>query len=144
MGTEPALVNPALVHAVKEGLIRSVGLMPNMPEAERGLSWLEGQDIAIGQHTNVYLGTPCADPATIPSLVDGSDQFKSSRTYRQSFKDGIDFVDYDEAVREIEAQHERFCALVGHEPDYFEAHAVMSETLNRAISDVARAHGLRE
>ncbi|MCH3926496.1 MAG: ChbG/HpnK family deacetylase [Atopobiaceae bacterium] len=137
-------VNLGIVRAVKEGLIRSVGLMPNMPEAKRGLSWLEGQDIAIGQHTNVCLGTPCADPATIPSLVDGSGQFKSSRTYRQSFKDGIDFVDYDDAVREIEAQHQRFLELVGHEPDYFEAHAVMSKTLNRAISDVAAAHHLRE
>ena len=137
-------VNLGIVRAVKEGLIRSVGLMPNMPEAKRGLSWLEGQDIAIGQHTNVCLGTPCADPATIPSLVDEDGQLKSSRTYRQSFKDGIDFVDYDDAVREIEAQHQRFLELVGHEPDYFEAHAVMSKTLNRAISDVAAAHHLRE
>ena len=137
-------VNLGIVRAVKEGIIRSVGLMPNMPEAKRGLSWLEGQDIAIGQHTNVCLGVPCADPATIPSLVDEDGQLKSSRTYRQSFKEGIDFVDYDDAVREIKAQHECFVELAGREPDYFEAHAVMSKTLNRAISDVAQAHGLRE
>lgn len=137
-------VNLGLVRAVKEGLICSVGLMPNMPEAARGLSWLGGEDIAIGQHTNVCLGTPRADPATIPSLVDENGQFKSSRTFRQSFKEGIDFVDYDDAVREIEAQHDRFVEIVGREPDYFEAHAVMSKTLSRAISDVAARHHLRE
>ena len=137
-------VNLGIVRAVKDGVIRSVGLMPNMPEAKRGLSWLRNEDIAIGQHTNVCLGTPCADPATIPSLVDEEGQLKSSRTFRQSFREGIDFVDYDEAVREIEAQHARFVELVGREPDYFEAHAVMSKTLNQAISDVAAKHHLRE
>jgi predicted glycoside hydrolase/deacetylase ChbG (UPF0249 family) len=48
--------------------------------------------------------------------VDENGQLKSSRTFRQCFKEGIDFVDYDDAVREIEAQHARFVELVGREP----------------------------
>ena len=59
------------------------------------------------------------------------------------FAEGVDFVDYDEAVIEIEAQLARFLEIVGREPDYFEAHAVMSENLNRAVGDVAREHGYR-
>lgn len=139
-------VNLGLVRAVREGLARSVGLMPNMPEAGRGLEWLRetGVDVALGQHTNVCLGTPCADPAEIPSLVGADGQFRSSREYRASFKEGVDFVDFDQACLEVEAQHDRFLELVGHEPDYFEAHAVMSANLNRAISEVAERHGLRE
>ena len=139
-------VNLGIVRTVREGLVRSVGVMPNMPEAGRGLAWLRktGMDIAIGQHTNVCLGTPCADPADIPSLVGPDGQFKSSREFRASFKEGVDFVDLDEACLEIEAQHTRFLELVGHEPDYFEVHAVQSANLNRAITEVAARHGLRE
>lgn len=139
-------VNLGIVRAVRDGLVRSVGLMPNMPEAARGLAWLSetGVDVAVGQHTNVCLGTPCADPALIPSLVGPDGQFRSSREYRSAFKEGMDFVGLDQACLEIEAQHTRFLELVGREPDYFEAHAVASANLNRAISIVAERHGLRE
>ena len=136
-------VNVGIARSVHEGLVRSVGVMPNMPEAARGVSWLAGEDIAIGQHTNLCLGTPCADPARIPSLVDKSGQLKSNRTYREAYKRGEDFVNFDEAVVEIEAQRARFFEMVGRDPDYFEAHAVMSDNLNRAVAHVAEKHGYR-
>lgn len=136
-------VNVGIARSVTEGLVRSVGVMPNMPEAPRGVSWIRDADIAIGQHINVCLGRPCADPALVPSLLAGDGTFKSSRAYRSAFAEGVDFVDYDEAVIEIEAQLARFLEIVGREPDYFEAHAVMSENLNRAVGDVAREHGYR-
>lgn len=139
-------VNLGLVRSVAEGLVRSVGLMPNMPEAARGLSWLKdtGVDVALGQHTNLCLGTPCADPVSIPSLVDAHGQLKSSRIYRACAAESIDFVAYEDAVTEIEAQLACFRELAHREPDYFEAHAVQSPTLMRAISDVAAANGLKE
>ena len=137
-------VNLGIARAVNEGLVRSAGLMPNMPEAERGWSWVRDAGIAIGQHTNLCLGTPCADPALIPSLLDENGQFHSSRTYRAAYKEGREIVAYDELVIEIEAQLTRFREIVGHDPDYFEAHAVMSKNLNQAIHDVAEKHGLKE
>ena len=100
-------VNVGIARTVHEGLIRSVGVMPNMPETARGVDWVRNADIAIGQHTNLCLGTPCSDPASIPSLVDENGQFKSSRTYREAFKRGEDFVVFEEAVVEIEAQRSR-------------------------------------
>ncbi len=136
-------VDLGIARAVNEGLVRSVGLMPNMPEAARGWSLVADADIAVGQHTNVCLGKPCADPALIPSMLDERGDFHSSRTFREHYKRGEELVSYDEAVIEIEAQHDRFLEIVGREPDYFEAHAVMSDNLNRAIADVAAAHGLR-
>lgn len=136
-------VNVGIARSVHEGLVRSVGVMPNMPEAVRGVSWVADAHIAIGQHTNVCLGHPCADPVRIPSLLGSDGCFKSSREYRARFKEGDDFVDYDEAVIEIEAQLTRFREVVGRDPDYFEGHAVMSENLNRALADVATTHGLR-
>ena len=74
-------VNVGIARSVHEGLVRSVGVMPNMPEAAPGVEWVRNAHIAIGQHTNVCLGTPCSDPANIPSLVNENGQLKSSKTY---------------------------------------------------------------
>ena len=137
-------VDLGIARAVNEGLVRSVGVMPNMPETARGYSWVADADIAVGQHTNVCLGRPCADPALIPSLLGADGCFHSSREFREHFKRGEELVDFDEACIEIRAQHERFVEVVGREPDYFEAHAVLSENLNRAIHTVATELGLRE
>ena len=137
-------VDLGIARSVNEGLVRSVGLMTNMPEAARGLSLLAGSDVAVGQHTNVCLGVPVSDPARIPSLLQEDGTFKSSRTYRACYKTGEDFVAFDEAVTEIEAQLGRFRELVGHDPDYFEAHAVLSDNLMRAITYVAEKNGLKE
>lgn len=137
-------VNLGIARSVNEGLVRSAGLMPNMPEAARGWEWVRDADIAIGQHTNLCLGTPCADPALIPSLLDENGQLKSSREYRAAFKEGREFADYDELVIEIEAQLASFRAITGKDPDYFEAHAVMSKNLLQAIHDVTEKHGFRE
>ena len=137
-------VNLGIARAVNEGLVRSAGLMPNMPEAARGWDWVKDADIAIGQHTNLCLGTPCADPALIPSLLDENGQLKSSRAYRAAFQEGREIAEYDELVIEVEAQLARFREIVGRDPEYFEAHAVMSRNLNRAIHDVAERHGLKE
>ena len=137
-------VNLGIARTVNEGLVRSAGLMPNMSEAARGWEWVREANIAIGQHTNLCLGTPCADPAKIPSLLDANGQLKSSREYRAAFAEGREFAEYDELVIEIEAQLESFRKITGQDPDYFEAHAVQSANLMRAIHDVAEAHGFRE
>lgn len=137
-------VNLGIARSVNEGVVRSAGLMPNMPEAARGWEWVREANIAIGQHTNLCLGIPCADPALIPSLVDGDGRLRSSREYRSAWAEGREFAAYDELVIEVEAQLERFRAITGKDPDYFEAHAVQSRNLFRAIHDVAQAHGFRE
>ena len=126
----------------EEGLIGSAGLMPNMPFAEHGLKLLEGTNIAIGQHTNMCLERPCSDPKNIPSLVDENGCLKSSRTYREAFKNKEDFVVVEEAVIEIEAQYKRFKELVGKEPAYFEAHAVLSINLFKSLEIVAEKYNL--
>lgn len=136
-------VNYGIEKSVKEGLIRSAGLMPNMPAAEHGLRLLEGTGICIGQHTNLCLGKPCADPKLIPSLLDEKGNLKRSRTYREAWAKGEEFTVLEEMVLEIEAQYHRFKELVGHEPGYFEGHAVMSRNLFKGLEIVAQRHGLK-
>lgn len=137
-------VNLGIARAVNEGLVRSVGLMPNMDEAARGWEWVKGANVAVGQHTNLCLGAPCADPALVPSLLGPDGRLHNSREFRAAFAEGAEIVEYDELVIEIEAQLARFRQIVGADPDYFEAHAIQSANVARAIHDVADAHGLKE
>lgn len=137
-------VNYGIEKSVKEGLIRSVGMMPNMEAARHGVGLVYGCDIALGQHTSVCVGRPVCDPATIPSLVDETTgEFKPSRAFREAFAAGEDFVDREEAKREVRAQLEVFRQLVGAEPAYFEGHAVASPNLIAAIEEVRQEEGLR-
>lgn len=136
-------VNYGIEKSVKDGLIRSAGLMPNMPAAAHGLRLLEGTGICIGQHTNLCLGKPCADPKLIPGLLDENGNLKSSKTYRAAWQRGEEIAPLEEFVIEIEAQYARFKELVGHEPGYFEGHAVMSKNLFKGLEIVAQRHGLK-
>lgn len=133
-------VNLGIAKSVHAGIIRTVGVMPNMPDAEAGLAMLPRDDVCLGQHTNICAGKPLTDPARIPSLVDAGGNFKASRVYRSAAQD---FVVLDEVILEIEAQYERFKALTGQEPDYFEGHAVASKNFFRGLEIVAERHGLK-
>ena len=73
---------------VKEGLVSSVGVMPNMPSAKQGLQLLEGTKVGIGQHTNICLGKPCANPKLIPSMLDENGNFHSSKPLERLIKKG--------------------------------------------------------
>ena len=135
-------VNYGIEKTVKKGLVKSVGIMTNMPAAKHGVDLLKGTDVCYGQHTNICAGFPLCDPKLIPSLVKENGEFKSSSQYRQSFKEGIDFVNLDEVVLEIEAQYEEFKRLTDEEPKYFEGHAVASNNFFKGLQIVAQRHGL--
>ncbi|MCF0109159.1 MAG: ChbG/HpnK family deacetylase [Erysipelotrichaceae bacterium] len=135
-------VNYGIEKSVKEGLVSSAGLMPNMPAAAHGLKLLEGTGVCLGQHTNICLGKPCADPALIPSLLGENGNFKSSKMYREAWKNGEEFTVLSEMVIEVEAQYKKFKELTGQEPSYFEGHAVSSNHLFEALAIVAEKYGL--
>ncbi len=131
-------VNYGIEKAVKEGIIRSVGVMVNMPASEHGLNLLKGEEVCFGIHTNICVGKPLTDPKLIPSICDENGNLKSSRDYRNSKED---FVVLEEVMLEIEAQYHRFVELVGHKPHYFEGHAVMSANFFKAMEMVAKKYG---
>lgn len=135
-------VNYGIAKSVRDGIIRSVGVMPNMPAAKHGLSLLEGVPVCFGQHTNICVGRPLTDPARIPSLCQESGEFKPSSAYREAAKKGEDFVVLEEAVLEVEAQYHRFVELTGGQPGYFECHAVSSAHFFQALETVAKRYGL--
>lgn len=135
-------VNYGIEKTVKEGLVSSVGVMPNMPAVQHGLKLLKGTNVALGQHTNICLGFPCANPSLIPSMLDENGCFHSSKAFREAYKVGRNLIKLEEAVIEIEAQYQRFKELTGVEPEYFEAHAVVSDNLFKALAIVAEKYHL--
>lgn len=135
-------INYGIAKSVIDGVIRSVGLMPNMPAAEHGLNLLKEVQVCYGQHTNICAGRPLTDPALIPSICQENGEFKPSRAYREAAKQGEDFVVLDEVVTEIEAQYHRFVELTGEQPHYFEGHAVTSGNFFKGLEIVAQRHGL--
>ncbi len=135
-------INYGIEKTVKQGIIRSVGLMPNMNAAEHGISLLKGTCVCLGQHTNICVGKPLCDPKLIPSITMENGCFKPSKAYREAMKQGVDIVNLEEVILEIEAQYHRFKQLTGEEPHYFEAHAVASPNLMKGLRIVAEKYHL--
>lgn len=132
-------INYGIAKTVKEGIIRSVGLMTNMLASEHGYGLISGCEVCLGQHTNICVGRPLTDPALIPSITGPDGEFRPSTEYRRARKD---FVVLDEVVLEIEAQYQRFVEITGRQPEYFEGHAVASASFFRGLEIVAERHGL--
>ena len=124
-------VNYGIEKSIRQGLIRSLGVMVNMPATLHGVDLIKDCDIALGVHVNICAERPLSDPALIPSLVDENGHFKSSQTYRSASED---FVVFEEVIIEIEAQYHRFQELFGRKPDYFEGHAVARLISSKALN----------
>ena len=131
--------NYGLARAVKSGIVRSVGVMPNMEWAEHGVRLLDGTDVTFTVHANICQGKPITDPKLIPSLVDENGEFKHKDLYRNAKED---FVVLDEVVMEVEAQFNRLVELTGRKPYMVEAHAVPSANFNKALAIVAQKNGV--
>lgn len=134
-------INYGIERSCRDGIIRSVGIMVNMPYTKHGYNLVKDLPLCFGLHTNICVGKPLSDPNKIKSICDENGNLKSSKIYRESFKNGIDFVDLDEVIIEIEAQYEAFVELVGEKPHYFEGHAVASDNFFKGLQIVAQRHG---
>ena len=132
-------INYGIEKSVREGIVTSVGLMVNMDASEHGVRLISDLELCLGCHTNISAGKPLTTPNKIPSIVDENGYFKSSSEYRNST---YDFVVYDEVILEIEAQYNKFVELTGKKPDYFDCHAIKSDTYFRAVKDIAKKYDL--
>lgn len=131
--------NYGLARAVKSGIVRNVGVMPNMEWAEHGVRLLDGQPVTFTVHANICQGKPITDPKFIPSLVGENGEFKDKELYRAAKED---FVVLEEVLLEVEAQYLRLVELTGKKPYMIEAHAVPSNNFNKALAIVGRKYGL--
>ena len=98
-------VNYGIRKAIVDGVITCTGLMPNMPYAASGYALVKDTGVEVGQHTNICVGRPLTDSARIPSLVQPSGEFCTSREIRDRKQDTIVL---EEVELEIQAQLDRF------------------------------------
>ena len=126
--------NYGLARAVKSGIVRSVGVMPNMEWAEHGVNLLKDTDVIFTVHANICQGKPVSDPKLIPSMVDENGEFKDKSLYRGAKEDFV--------VLEVQAQYDRLVELSGKKPYMVEAHAVPSNNFMTAIAIVAQRNGV--
>ena len=131
--------NYGLARAVKSGIVRSVGVMPNMEWAEHGVRLLDGESVTFTVHANICQGRPITDPKLVPSLVDENGIFKDKMLYREAKED---FVVLDEVILEVQAQYDRLVELTGKKPYMVEGHAVPSNNFFKAIAIVAQRNGV--
>lgn len=132
-------VNYGIYDAVRTGLIRSVGVMVNMEDTQHGVDLLKGQDCCYGLHTNFSSGKPLCTPSEVPSLVEPDGRFHSSSQYRTA---KAEFITYEDSMKEISAQYQKFLSLFGHKPTYFEGHAIKSRVMSQALADFAAQNDL--
>ncbi len=132
-------INYGIEKSMRDGIIRSVGLMTNMPASRHGWELVKDLNPCVGQHTNICVGRPLTEPALIPSICQENGTFKPSKEYRSAKED---FVVLEEVVLEIEAQYRKFVEITGRQPHYFEGHAVASGNFFKGLAIVAKRHDL--
>ena len=104
-------VNFGIAKTVKEGPVRTVGLMVNMRAAEHGLNLLDQTGCCIGLHSNISVGRPVCRPDEIPTLVDREGKFYPSSRYRS----GEDFADRGDIYREGVGKTTRINRIFGND-----------------------------
>lgn len=131
-------VTLGILKAHRDGVIVSTTMMTNMDAAPIAAEWSRSYpNLFIGQHSNIVVGKPCANPSDIPSLVDVDGYFNTKS--RQ--KAGIP-LDPEHIKLEVRAQAERFKELMGHYPEHIEGHAIRDDGLFWAIKEVATELGV--
>lgn len=133
-------VNYGIAKSVKDGFIRTVGVMTNMSTVNQGLNLLKGTNICYGLHINICVGKPLTNPRLIPSITNTDGCFKTSAEYRRARQD---FVNLEEVIIEIEAQYRRFIELTGEKPRYFDGHAISSVNFFKGLEIVAEKYDLK-
>lgn len=137
-------VTAGILSALESGLVNSAGLMVNMPFTEKSVELIKDRtDICFGLHVNLVIGPACRqDREAVKDLVDGQGRFIASRIRREEFARGLDSMPYAQVCREIEAQAERYEALMGRRPEYMDLHGVENDTIIQAVRDMAERCGV--
>lgn len=137
-------VSCGIAAGIRAGKITATGLFTNMPASGFAAQLVKDYDIALGEDINIVAGDPVSDPAAVPGLVDEAGHFLSSRRHREidAANGGKDTLDYDQCLRETEAQVRQFIRLVGRKPVYLHGHSYGTPTLGRAMHDVSEKYGI--
>ena len=139
--------NYGMIHAFTHGILTVGSLMSNMDAAVHAVALAKTNNMPLAQHTNLVQGKPCADPATIPSIVQEDGSFYPSRYFKADGwakkGDGTLVADKEDVKRETRAQLERQKTLSGKYPTQVEGHSVIQPAMMEAYMEVASEYGIR-
>ncbi|QMS85149.1 ChbG/HpnK family deacetylase [Candidatus Xianfuyuplasma coldseepsis] len=138
LGYSPG-INQGIAESVKCGLVKNVGLMVNVPSSKDGYELIKNEDVCLGLHVNITVGTPLTDPSLIPSLVDQNGLFICSKAYRTR---AFDTSKRKEMALEVQAQYEEFIAITGRKPNYIESHAVYPKNLVYVMKELSKKYDI--
>ncbi len=106
-------INEAIVHAIKDGIVRSTSLMVPCPGAAHAMQLLkENPDISFGVHLSVirdidhYLWHPLVSKDRVPSLLDENGNFY----FDERMSEMLALAKVDELEAEFRAQIETVLA----------------------------------
>ena len=134
-------VNRGIIKAYREGIVSSTSVMTNQPYFEEAASLLRDHpSLGAGVHLVFTAWKPVLPPEKIPSLVDEKGFFLP----QEALLAQPGRVDRRELRAEFLAQIERFCQIVGREPDHLDCHhfAHLHPHFFSVYLDVAEETGL--
>ena len=80
-------VSLGIIKAHRDGLIKSTTMMTNMEAAPFAARLLKDHPgLYCGQHTNIVVGRPVANPELLPSLVDEQGYFNVKERLKRGLK----------------------------------------------------------
>lgn len=138
-------VSCGIARAAREGAITCTGLFSNMPTAPFAVELMKQySQICLGEDFNLVAGYPCADPASIPSLVQPDGMFLTSEMHREiDRRDGHqEHVKEEDCVTEMEAQIHRFQELTGKLPEYLHGHSYSTPAVWSAMETIGKRYDI--
>ncbi len=137
-------INHGIIKSYTHGIVRSTAIMINMPAAAQALQMIVNHPgLCLGLHVNLVIGKPISPVSLIPSMVEDNGNFKSSTYYRALIAKGEEPMPvYEEVLIEVEAQLLKFYQMRGSFPEYIEGHAVHSDNVDKALSEIAKKYDL--
>jgi len=139
--------NYGVIHSFEHGVATSASIMTNMDAAVHAAALAKMHPkLGVSLHMNIVQGKCCADPATIPSIVQPDGSFYRSGEYKADGVikkgNGSRIPNKEDVKRETRAQLERFKMLLGYYPVHMEGHSIIHEAIQQGLWEVAQEYGI--
>ncbi|MDD8048248.1 MAG: ChbG/HpnK family deacetylase [Thomasclavelia sp.] len=113
-------VNYGILDSWKNKSISAISMMVNAPEASHAFELIkENKMDCVGVHVNVTLGIPVSNPDNVPSLIDETGKFHSSKWYLAGNQ-----INEDELILEFDIQIQKFIKETNMMPDHINYHHI--------------------
>ncbi len=149
-------ITDGCLHAIREGILNTVGLMTNNACSERAVAEIKKfSHVTVGQEINLVFGKPVSDPKLVPSLVNQEGRLITTKERMNQYgvKNLLDLeksddpnmgLVYEEVLLETENQVKRFIEMMGSKPLYIGGHSITTPYITKARNEVAEKYGINQ